>query len=66
MVVHAAPKTHPGGVHGALVKLAYQIEVGPSFINQPPSARPPKFTIRKNKTRNVIFFITDAWLYSYS
>lgn len=56
MVVQAAPNTHPGGVHGALLKSLYQKEVGPSFINQLPTANPPKLMIKK-RTKYLIFDI---------
>ena len=36
IVVQANPKTQPGGLQGALFKLEYQSETGPSFINQLP------------------------------
>ncbi len=49
MVVHANPKTHPGGVHGAFSKELYQTPWGPLFINKPPIAREPKL-INKYKT----------------
>ena len=29
IVVQAAPKTQPGGVHGALDKFKYQSDIGP-------------------------------------
>ena len=49
MVVHTAPKTHPGGVHGALFKFWYQSDGTPSPVNNPPTNNPPKFIIRNSK-----------------
>ena len=47
MAVQATPKTQPGGVQGALLRLIYQLVCGPSFINQVPIAKAPKLIIRK-------------------
>ncbi|GAA4806349.1 hypothetical protein GCM10023330_11050 [Litoribaculum gwangyangense] len=47
IVVQATPKTQPGGVHGALLRLTYQLVCGPSFINKVPMAKAPKLIIRK-------------------
>jgi len=44
---HAAPNTHPGGVHGALLRLEYHSEVTPFEVNIPPIAKAAKFIIRK-------------------
>jgi hypothetical protein len=48
--VQAAPKTQPGGVHGALFNSKYQFDVGPLSISQLPRAKPPKLII-KNRTK---------------
>ncbi len=48
MLVQAAPKTQPGGVHGALDKFKYQSVIGPLFISQLPIANPPKLMNRNN------------------
>ncbi len=53
MVVHAAPNTQPGGVHGALFNEAYQSEPTPSPVKDAPIASPPKFNTR-NKTNSRI------------
>ena len=45
IVVQAAPKTQPGGVHGALAKLRYQLDTGPLFMSALPRYRPPKLMI---------------------
>ena len=55
MVVHAAPKTHPAGVHGALFKDKYQSVLGPSFINQAPIAKAERLAIRNIKNRMYLF-----------
>ena len=47
MLVHAAPNTQPGGVHGALLKLAYQSEGTPLPVNIPPIARAAKLSAKK-------------------
>ena len=53
MVVQATPKTHPGGVQGALLRVKYQLDVGPLFINKLPRAKAPKFR-SKNSTKYFI------------
>jgi len=55
IVVQATPKTHPGGVQGALFKFEYQSEVGPLFINQLPKAKPPKLIAKKIKKYEIGF-----------
>ncbi len=51
MVVHAAPKTHPGGVQGAWFKLVYQSEATPEPVNKPPMANAPKLSSRNKMIR---------------
>jgi len=48
MVVHAAPKTQPGGVQGAFDKPLYQSDGTPLLVNSPPIASAPKFSTKKN------------------
>lgn len=43
--LHAAPKTHPGGVQGALETDAYQSDVVPGSVHILPSAKPMMFRI---------------------
>ena len=47
IVVQANPKTHPGGVHGALFNSAYQSDPAPVPAKIPPKAKAPKFNNRK-------------------
>ncbi len=47
IVVHDAPNTQPGGVHGALCNSAYQVDVTPSFVKKPPKNKPKKLISRK-------------------
>ena len=47
IIVQANPKTHPGGVHGALFNPAYHSEPAPLPANIPPNAKAPKFNNRK-------------------
>lgn len=61
MLVQAAPKTQPGGVHGALFKPIYQSEVGPESINMVPIPNAPKFRI-KNKIEKPILPIIILFL----
>lgn len=58
MVVQAAPNTHPGGVHGAFRMLLYQSDVTPSFVHNPPIAKPIKFSIMNIKDDFKCFFIS--------
>tara|TARA_Y100000385_G_scaffold290183_1_gene362292 strand:+ start:3647 stop:3820 length:174 start_codon:yes stop_codon:yes gene_type:complete len=55
IVVHAAPKTHPGGVHGALSNSEYQSEATPSPVNKPPIASVPKFKSKRIRMFTDIF-----------
>ena len=57
MIVHAAPKTQPGGVQGALFKFKYQSVIGPLFMSQLPNARPPKLIVRNKSKKMLLFFI---------
>jgi hypothetical protein len=45
--VQAAPKTHPGGVHGACFSAVYQLESGPLFIKKSTYAQCPKVQDKK-------------------
>ena len=57
MVVQAAPKTQPGGVHGALLRLAYQSDETPGPVAKPPMANATKFRKRKiAKTDNFMLY----------
>ena len=47
MVVQAKPNTHPGGVHGALLKPVYHSEVTPGPVKRPPIPSVIKLIIRK-------------------
>jgi len=47
MRVQALPKTHPGGVHGALAISRYQSEGTPLLVNKPPIAKAAKLRARK-------------------
>ncbi len=49
MVVHAAPKTQPGGVHGALFSDWYQSEVTPELVNNDPIPKAAKLISKKSK-----------------
>ena len=57
MVVQAAPKTHPGGVQGALFKERYHEVLGPLFINQLPMASPLKLITIKTTIKAQTPFI---------
>jgi uncharacterized Tic20 family protein len=61
MLVQAAPKTHPGGVHGAFIKLKYQFVIGPLFISQLPKDNPPKL-MNKNKIKYLNFLLVTFFL----
>jgi hypothetical protein len=61
MVVHATPKTHPGGVQGAWFKSKYHSAAGPLSISQAPIAKPPKLIIRNNRRSFNLFM---AQMYS--
>ena len=54
IVVQANPKTHPGGVHGALFNSAYHTELAPLPAKIPPKAKAPKFNNRKPIIRSHI------------
>lgn len=56
MVLQATPNTQPEGVHGALFKPKYQSDVGPLFINQLPSAKPPKLMAKKSMKYKIFLF----------
>lgn len=47
IVVHENPKTHPGGVQGALFIVEYQSEITPGSVHNEPMAKPVKFKNRK-------------------
>lgn len=57
MVVHATPKTHPGGVQGAWFKSKYQEVVGPLSISQEPTAKAPKFIVRNKRISFVLIMV---------
>lgn len=59
MVVHATPKTHPGGVQGALFNSVYQSEDTSDPVKKPPIASAPKFKIKKRI--NLYAMIILAW-----
>lgn len=44
--VHAAPKTHPGGVHGAFCKAKYQGPFTALAVNSPPIPNAAKLRTR--------------------
>ena len=54
MVVQAAPKTQPGGVQGALFKLAYHAEDTPELVNLLPKYNAPKFNNKKMIILNIM------------
>ena len=60
MKVQAAPKTQPGGVHGALFRSRYQVVLGPLSIKMVPNANAPKLIIRKMMVKTI--FIVSTWL----
>ena len=62
IVVQATPKTQPGGVQGALLRLEYQSEVGPSFIKKLPIANPPKLMAKKMNTTEICFISFYFWI----
>lgn len=47
IVVQAAPKTQPGGVHGALSNERYHSETTPFSVKIPPITNAPKLTAKK-------------------
>jgi hypothetical protein len=63
MNVHAKPKTHPGGVQGALLRETYQsFWAGEPPISNPPKASAPKLARKKPKNRRIflkIFKLSD-------
>ena len=61
IVVQAAPKTQPGGVHGALDKFKYQSDIGPLSISQLPKANPPKL-MNRNNIKDIIFLLITFFL----
>ncbi len=54
MNVQAKPKTHPGGVQGALFNALYQSDVTPDEVDNPPIARAAKFKIRNIMVFDII------------
>ena len=50
IVVQAAPKTQPGGVHGALFKPLYQSPWTASPVTNPPKPSAAKFNAKKSIT----------------
>ena len=57
IVVQTTPKTHPGGVQGALFRERYHEVLGPSFINQLPMARPLKLISKNSPIKKIVPFI---------
>ena len=55
--VQTTPKTQPGGVQDALLRLLYHIPLGPSPIKKLPSASPTKLRIKNNAKSNDIMFL---------
>lgn len=56
MVVQAAPKTQPGGVHGALFSSVYQSDETPEVVVNPPIANAAKFSAKKRIILSPIVF----------
>ena len=52
ITVQANPKTHPGGVQGALFNSSYQTEPAPLPAKKPPKARALKLKNKKTKILN--------------
>ena len=57
IVVQAAPKTHPGGVQGALFNVKYQFDIGPLLISQLPIPSAEKLITRNNNIHITCFII---------
>lgn len=56
IVVQAAPKTQPGGVHGALLSCKYHsFSAGFDPIKKEPNANAPKLSKRKRKKVSDLF-----------
>jgi hypothetical protein len=67
IIVHAAPKTQPGGVQGAWFRFVYQLDIGPFSINQLPIASPPKLIIKNTIViLNCFIFITQIEVFQSS
>lgn len=60
IAVHAAPKTQPGGVQGALSSCAYQSDVTPLLVNKLPSANAAKLSAKKIINRSTMISILDV------
>ena len=56
IVVHTAPKTHPGGVQGAAFKFVNQFDCVPAPVKRPPSANPTKLMTRNRMIRKAIMW----------
>ena len=56
IVNQAAPKTQPGGVHGAFINSKYQLEGTPLLVNNPPIASAPKFSAKNIISLKIIRF----------
>ncbi len=60
MKVQAKPKTHPGGVHGALLSEMYHsFDAGEPPINKPPIANAPKFKIKSPEKTRILMYMLD-------
>ena len=66
--VHAAPNTHPAGVHGALFRLLYQSDEAPLSVNKLPNASAKKLSTRnKMMFMNIInFYFKDNFMRTYN
>lgn len=51
ILVQAAPKTHPGGVQGALFKVRYQVSETAPPVKKPPIAKAAKLMSKKITSR---------------
>lgn len=54
IVVHAAPNTQPGGVHGALISSEYQVDLTPLPVKNPPNPKAEKLINKKITDRSSI------------
>jgi hypothetical protein len=57
MSVQAAPKTHPGGVQGALFRFSYHSDETPLPVNKPPTANAAKLSRKKVRVGSVFFML---------
>lgn len=61
MVLHAAPKTQPGGVQGALFRTIYQSEGTPTEVKKLPTAKAAKWIKRNISTRTIMMSLNDYY-----